>query len=225
MTVKMTQKSFRTTLVVGALAASSLLSGCAFLLIGGAVVGGSMMATDRRSPGTQIDDQTIEVKAGSRVREVLGDRGHVNVTSYNRLTLITGEVPSDADKAAIEQAIGRIDNVRSTVNELTVALASSLTNRSNDALLTSKVKATLLDAGEISATAFKVVTERGTVYLMGRVTEREASRASDLARTIRGVQKVVRVVEVISEAELGELQPGSVPKSAAGSASGASGKP
>jgi len=216
MTVKITRKSMRTSLLVGVLAASSLLSGCAFLLVGGAVAGGAMVAIDRRSSGTQIDDQTVEVKAGPRLRELLGDRGHVNVTSYNRLVLLTGEVPTDADKAAVEQGIARLDNVRSTVNELAVATASSLTSRSNDALLTSKAKATLVDAGDISANAFKLVTERGTVYLMGRVTEREATRAADLIRTIKGVQKVVRVVEIITDAELAELQPGSVPKSAAG---------
>jgi len=216
MTVKITRKSMRTSLLVGLLAASSLLSGCAFLLVGGAVAGGAMVAIDRRSSGTQIDDQTIEVKAGPRLRELLGDRGHVNVTSYNRLVLLSGEVPTDADKAAVEQGIARLDNVRSIVNELAVATASSLTSRSNDALLTSKAKATLVDAGDISANAFKLVTERGTVYLMGRVTEREATRAADLIRTIKGVQKVVRVVEIITDAELAELQPGSVPKSAAG---------
>lgn len=214
MTMKM-QRSFRTTAVVAALAASSLLSGCAFLLIGGAVAGGTMVAADRRSSGTQIDDQSIELKSATKVRELLGDRGHVNVTSYNRIALLTGEVPSDADKAAIEQAVSRVDNVRSTVNELGVMMATSLTNRSNDALITSKVKATLIDAGEISANAFKVVTERGTVYLLGRVTEREASRATDLARTIKGVQKVVRVVEIVSDGDLAELQPGSMPKSTA----------
>jgi osmotically-inducible protein OsmY len=204
----------RAGVLAGALMAASLLSGCGFLLLGGAVVGGTMVAADRRSSGTQIDDQAIEVKAASRVRDLLGDRGHVNVTSFNRLVLITGEVPTEGDKAAIEQGIARIDNVRSTVNELAVMLSSSLTNRSNDALITSKVKATLIDAGEISANAFKVVTERGTVYLMGRVTEREASRASDLVRTIKGVQKVVRVVEIVTEAELNAIQPGGTSKSA-----------
>jgi osmotically-inducible protein OsmY len=139
------------------------------------------------------------------VREVLGDRGHVNVTSYNRMALITGEVPTEADRTAVEQAIARIENVRSTVNDLAVMGPSSLTARSNDAILTSKVKATYVDAKDLQATAVKVVTERGTVYLMGRVTEREASRAVELARGIAGVQKVVRVFEILSEAELATL--------------------
>jgi osmotically-inducible protein OsmY len=208
----MTRLTFRRAAVIGALVASTALSGCVALLLGGAVVGGSLVATDRRSSGTQLDDQSIELKSGTRVREVLGDRGHVNVTSYNRMVLLSGEVPTEENKVAVEQAIAKVDNVRSVFNELAVQTASSLSNRSNDALVTSKVKATLVDAGDISANAFKVVTERGNVYLMGRVTEREAERASDLTRSISGVQKVVRVLEVISEAELAELNPRGAPK-------------
>lgn len=215
MTRMLKRPTLRLALVTGALAATTALSGCAALLVGGAVVGGSILATDRRSSGTQLDDQSIELKAGSRVRDLLGDRGHVNVTSYNRLVLLTGEVPTEADRTNLEQSIARIDNVKSVVNELAAMTASSLSNRSNDALVTSKVKATLVDAGDISANAFKVLTERGTVYLMGRVTEREAERASDLARSISGVQKVVKVLEVISDAELAEIDPKAVPKSAA----------
>jgi osmotically-inducible protein OsmY len=209
----MTPKNFRSAAVVmAALIAASGLSGCAALLVGGAVVGGSLLVTDRRTSGAQIEDQAIELKSNTRVREILGDRGHVNVTSYNRMVLLSGEVPTDADKAAIEQSVAKVDNARSVVNELAVMTASSLSNRSNDALVTSKVKATLVDAGDISATAFKVVTERGTVFLMGRVTEREAERASDLTRSISGVQKVVRVLEVISEADLAQIDPKAAPK-------------
>lgn len=205
----------RTVAVVGALVVSGALSACAPLVVGGAVVGGTLLATDRRTSGAQIDDQTIEMKANTRIQEVLGDRGHVNVTSYNRMVLVTGEVPTEADKAAIEQGLGRLENVRSVVNELAAMTASSLSNRSNDALVTSKVKATLLDAGDLSSNAFKVLTERGTVYLMGRVTEREAERATDLTRSISGVKKVVRVFEVISEAELALIDPSKAPAPAA----------
>lgn len=211
----MTRQPIRTTLVVSLLAATTALSGCAALLVGGAVVGGSLLATDRRSSGTQLDDQAIEFKANSRIRDLLGDKGHVNATSYNRLLLLTGEVPTEADRTNIEQALSRIDNVKSVVNELAPMFASSLSQRSNDALVTSKVKATLVDAGDISSNAFKVITERGVVYLMGRVTEREAERAVDLTRSISGVQKVVKVLEVVSEAELAEIDPKAVPKSAA----------
>lgn len=206
---------FRSTLIIGMLAATTALSGCAALLVGGAVVGGSLLATDRRSSGTQLDDQAIEMRANSRIRDLLGDRGHVNATSYNRLLLLTGEVPTDTDRANIEQALARIDNVKSVVNELAVMTASSLSQRSNDALVTTKVKATLVDAGDISANAFKVFTERGIVYLMGRVTEREAERAADLTRSISGVQKVVKVLEIVTDAELAEIDPKAVPKSAA----------
>ncbi|HSC00876.1 MAG TPA: BON domain-containing protein [Burkholderiaceae bacterium] len=200
-------------LAVGALAALQL-SACAPLVVGGAMVGGTMMYVDRRSTGAQVEDQSIELKASSRLAELVGDRAHVNVTSYNRTVLLTGEAPTEADRVAIEQAVQRLDNVRSTVNELAVALPSSISTRSNDSFLTTKVKATFVDAKDLQANAFKVVTERGNVYLMGRVTEREATRASDLARTVSGVQKVVRVFEVISEAELAELQPKNEPAAA-----------
>ena len=186
--------------------AAAQLSACA-LVVGGAMVGGTMVAIDRRTTGTQLEDQTIESKASSRVRELVGDRGHVVVTSYNRTVLLTGEVPTEADRTAVEQAVQRIENVRSTVNELAVMPPSSMSTRSNDSFLTGKVKATFVDAKDLQANAFKVVTERGTVYLMGRVTEREATRATDLARTVSGVQKVVRVFDIVTEAELADLQP------------------
>jgi len=209
----MTNKIFsRSALVLGTLAAATVLSACAPLIVGGAAVGSALMVTDRRTSGTQVEDEAIELKAANRIGQVLGDRGHVNVTSYNRMVLITGEVPAEADRAAVEQAVQRVENVRSTVNELAVAGASSLTSRSNDAILTSKVKATYVDAKDLQANAIKVVTERGIVYLMGRVTEREASRAADLAAGISGVAKVVRVFEVVSEAELANIAPKPTPK-------------
>lgn len=195
-----------------ALAASTTLSACAPLLIGGAIWGGSMVVTDRRTSGTQIDDQAIELKSVRRISDVIADRGHVNVTSYNRLVLITGEVPTEADKTAVEQAVMRIENVRSIVNELTLTAPSSLAARSNDTLMTSKVKASMVDAKDIQANSFKVVTERSVVYLMGRVTEREANRAADVARGVSGVQKVVKVFEVVSEGELSDTQPKAVVK-------------
>lgn len=197
----------RLSVLLGALIASATLSACAPLLIGGAALGTAMMVTDRRTSGAQVDDQAIELKSITRINETIGERGRASVTSFNRVALITGEVPNEADKAAVEQAITRIENVRSVVNELAVAPASSLGTRSNDTLLTSKVKASLIDAKDLQANAFKVVTERGVVYLMGRVTEREANRASDVARGISGVRKVVRVFEVVSEAELAGTQP------------------
>jgi osmotically-inducible protein OsmY len=195
-----------------ALVAGTTLSACAPLLIGGAIWGGTMVVSDRRTSGTQIDDQAIELKSVRRITDVISDRGHVNVTSYNRLVLITGEVPTEADKTAVEQAVMRIDNVRSIVNELTLTAPSSLSARSNDTLMTSKVKASMVDAKDIQANAFKVVTERSVVYLMGRVSEREANRAADVARGVSGVQKVVKVFEVVTEGELADTQPKAVVK-------------
>jgi osmotically-inducible protein OsmY len=192
------------TLAVSAVVAASTLGGCVALAVGGAV-GTAMVVTDRRTAGVQLEDQNIELKSLTRIREAIADRGHVNITSFNRMVLITGEVPTEADRVAVEQAIARIENVRSTVNDLAVMGASSLTARSNDTILTSKVKATFVDAKDLQSGAIKVVTERGTVYLLGRVTEREASRAAELSRGISGVQKVVRVFEILTEAELATL--------------------
>lgn len=189
-----------------ALCGSTLLAGCAPLLLGGAVVGGSMMYVDRRTAGTQVEDQSIEFKSLGEARRVAPE-GHVNVTSYNRMVLITGEVPREADRQAVEQAIGRVDNVRSVVNDLVVAEAANIGSRTNDSVISGKVKASFVDAKDLMAQAAKVVTERGVVYLMGRVTEREAARFTEVARAVPGVQKVVRVFEVISEDELARLQP------------------
>lgn len=201
----------RPQLLIAAVLAALQLGACAPLVIGGAMVGGTLMYVDRRSTGAQVEDQAIELKASRRVGELLGDRGHVNATSYNRTVLLTGEVPTEADRTAVEQAVQQIDNVRSTVNELAVGFPSSISSRSNDSFLTTKVKATFVDAKDLQANAIKVVTERGNVYLMGRVTEREANRASDLARSVSGVLKVVRVFEIISEAELADLTPKPAP--------------
>jgi osmotically-inducible protein OsmY len=191
--------------LLAALLATQLFAGCAPLVLGGAVVGG-MMAADRRTSGAQLEDQSIELKATNRISAIVGERGHVNVTSYNRMVLVTGEVATDADKAAVEQALGQIENLRSIVNELAVMAPATLGSRSNDVVLTSKVKASLIDAKDLQANAFKVVTERGQVFLMGRVTEREANRASDVARSISGVQKVIRVFEIVTEAQLAAMK-------------------
>ncbi len=179
-------------------------SGCAPLIVGGAMLGGGLVVTDRRTTGTQVEDQSIELKAASRVRE-LATLGNVSVTSYNRVVLITGEVPAEAEKAAVAAAVARVENVKSVVNELAIAGNAGVGSRSGDSLLEAKVKATLVDTKDVQANAYKVVAERGVVYLMGRVTEREASRGTDIARSVSGVQKVVRVFEILSEQELAGL--------------------
>lgn len=200
--------------------AASLLSGCAAVLVGGAVVGGAMVATDRRTTGSQVDDETIELKANNRMNEAFGERARINTTSYNRMALLTGEVPNEGDKTTAEQVVARIDNVQSVVNELTVGPINTFGEKSKDAFVTAKVKASLVDAKDIFANSIKVVTHRGTVYLMGRVTEREATRASEIARGVGGVVKVIRVFEVLTEAELAGTQPKSLarPDSAASEA-------
>ncbi len=203
-----TQKLF--TLLTLATCLGGGLSACAPLMLGGVMVG-SLMVTDRRTTGSQIEDEGIELRAGSRIRETLGDRVSVSVNSYNRQVLLTGEVPSEQDKQRVEQVVAGVDNVRAIVNELGVLGHSTLTQRSSDALVTGKVKAGLVDAKDVFSNAFKVVTERGTTYLMGRVTQREADRATDIARSTGGVQKVVRVLEIISEEELQRMLPKPAP--------------
>jgi len=198
-------RSWRLYALLGALISSGALSACAPLIVGGAVLGGTLMVSDRRTSGTQIEDQAIELKAMNRLHDQLGERGHVSTTSYNRTVLVTGEVPSDADKTTVEQTVSKIENVRSTVNEVEVSGAPSFASRSNDAIITSKVKASFIDARDLFANTIKVVTERGTVYLMGIVTEREATRAADIARGVSGVHKVVKVFEIVSEAELASM--------------------
>jgi osmotically-inducible protein OsmY len=195
------------TVLVGALAAATLgsLQGCIALLGAGAVAGG-LSLNDRRTSGTQLDDQAIELKSGGRIRDAIGDNGHVIVTSYNRIVLISGEVPSESDKAAAAKAVAGIENVTNVVNELEVGPNSTLSTRSSDTLITTRVKSALIDAKDIQASAIKVVTERGIVYLMGRVTEREASRAADIARAQASVMKVVRVFEILTEEQLGNLR-------------------
>lgn len=196
-----------TTVLVGALAVATLtsLQGCVLLLGAGAVAGG-MSLNDRRTGGTQIEDQAIELKSGGRLREAIGEKGHVNVTSYNRIVLISGEVPTDADKAAAEKAIAAIEGVTNVVNELEVGANSTITTRSSDTVITTRVKSALIDTKDIQSSAIKVVTERGNVYLMGRVTEREAVRASEVARAQASVMKVVRVFEILTEEQLGNLR-------------------
>lgn len=207
------------SLAAVALAALTTLSACAPLVVGGAAVGSMLLFTDRRTSGAQLEDQAIELKARNRVRDVLGERGHVNATSYNRTVLLTGEVDNEEDARAVQAAIERIENVRATVNELAATIPSSISQRSNDVILAGKVKASFVDTKSLQANAFKVVAERGNIYLMGRVTEREAEMASEVARSVAGVQKVVRVFELVSESDLnsgrssGQAQPASSPRS------------
>ena len=183
------------------------LAGCVPLVIGGAAVAGAgMVATDRRTAGAQHDDQGIELRGAARVRDLANDDMNVTVISFNRQVLLVGTVGNEGDRRRVEESVSRVDNVRSVVNEITVGPGSTLPQRSNDAFITGKVKASLLDQKDIFANAFKVVTERGVVYLMGIATRREVDRATDITRGVPGVQKVVRVVEVVSDSDLAATQ-------------------
>ena len=186
------------------LATLASLSACAPLIVGGAVMTG-VVATDRRTTGTQVEDESIEIKVASAVRQEMGDRIHLNVTSFNRQVLLSGEVRTAADKERAEKLASSQENVNAVVNDLTVMPVSSLTQRSKDVVITGRIKAAFVDAKDLQVNAFKVVTERGIVYLMGRVTAREAKRATDIARGMSGVAKVVRVFEEIPEQELQRL--------------------
>lgn len=194
-------------LSVPALLLASLLSGgCAPLIYGGLAAGGVMVHADRRSAGTMVEDQSIEIKAASRANAIMEGRGHLNFTSYNRVVLVTGEVPTLSEREAVSEVVRGVDQVRMVINEAAVMNPSALNERAQDGVLTSKVRATLLNAGDLESRAFKIVSERGIVYLMGRVTQREADRAVALVRTIDGVRKVVQVTEIISEDELIDLR-------------------
>lgn len=202
----------RHAVLLSALVGALLTSACAPLIVGGAMVGGALVATDRRTSGTQLEDETIEVKISQNVKAHLPDRAHVNANSYNRMVLLTGEVANDEDKAKAERIAGQTENVRSVVNELEVTFTSSLTARSNDLLVAGKIKASLVDARDLISNAFYVVVERGNVYLMGRVTEREANRAAQIAAGVSGVKKVVKLFEIITEEELARVSPKPAPQ-------------
>ncbi|MCW5286774.1 BON domain-containing protein [Verminephrobacter eiseniae] len=204
----MNHRTACTVLAAAALAAG--LSACAPLIVGSTVVGG-VLALDRRTTGTQIEDEGIELRAVNRIVAALGERAHVNVTSYNRQVLLTGEVPGAAQRQSVEQIVAAVENVRSVVNDLAVMPNSTLGQRSIDTFITGKVRASLVDARDLSANAFKVVTERKIVYLMGRVSQREAERATDIVRGVSDVRKVVRVFEIISEEELRRIAPQPLP--------------
>lgn len=182
-------------LLAGSVCVTAGLQGCAVAVVGAGVGAAAMAIEDRRTAGTQIEDERIELQASNRISDRFGDKVHVNVTSYNRTVLITGEVPDQAVKAEIEKIVGAVSNVRGATNELQVAGVSALSSRSNDAFLTSKVKARFVDQQRFNALHVKVTTEAAIVYLMGLVTEKEGNDAAQIASTTGGVRKVVKVFE------------------------------
>jgi len=199
---------FSVSLVWGALLLQ--LGGCIAvpaLMVGGGVGMGTMLATDRRTPGAVIEDRGIETKAAFRIREALGDAVHVNVSSYNRLALITGEVPDEKRKAQIEKIVLDVENVQKTVNEVAIMENASTTARLQDGILTSRIRAALIDEKNLIANAFKVTTERGVVYIQGRATAREIALMTEVVSGLSGVTRVVRMVDVLSEEDLSGMLP------------------
>jgi osmotically-inducible protein OsmY len=183
------------------------LASCAAPLMFGGVIGGAMVASDRRTAGIQLEDEMIEQRSGTAMRENFGNKEHINITSYNRQVLITGEVSNDTVRRQVESLVSRVENVRAVVNELAIGPGSSTSERANDVLMVAKVKASMVDTEDVFANVFKVVSERGTIYLMGRVTQREAKRATDVVRGVSGVKRVVRVFDYLTEDELRAMQP------------------
>ncbi len=174
----------------------SVLSGCAAVVVAGAGVGVAA-AGDRRTLGTQTEDEGIELKTSSRVSEQVAGNIHLNVTSYNRMVLLSGEVPSDNARREVERIARSVENVRSVTNELAIGAPTALSSRANDSYITSKVKARFVDAQRFNALHVKVVTENQTVFLLGLVKRQEAKDATDVARTTEGVKKVVTVFEYL----------------------------
>jgi osmotically-inducible protein OsmY len=170
------------------------LTGCVAAVVGGAAAGGYLVGEDRRTAAIMADDESIELRVASRVSEKY-PAAHVSATSYNRTVLLTGEAPTAEAKADIERIAREVPNVRGTVNELTVGLATVLSSRANDSYITSKVKARFVDNGRFNPVHVKVTTENGVVYLLGIVNKQEADRATEIARTTAGVKRVVRVFE------------------------------
>lgn len=178
-------------------AVSTLLAGCAPVIVAGAVGGAALMATDRRSAGAQVDDSSIELKIANNIGAGFGDRVHVNVTSYNGIVLLTGEVPTDDTMKSIVEIARTTPKVRTVDNELLIGPASNLESRTDDSYITAKVKSRFVEANKFSATHVKVVTERQVVYLMGLVNHAEAEAATQIAATTSGVTRVVKLFQYI----------------------------
>jgi len=180
------------------------LQGC-FPIVAAGVTTGVLATMDRRSVGTQTEDETIEWKAAARVREKFGDKVHLNFTSYDRKVLLTGEVPSEEAKAEVESIVTTVPNVLSVYNEIVVGPISSYVDRSNDSFITTKVKSRSVDNGKFNPVHAKVVTEAGIVFMLGMLTQPEADAAINVARTTSGVKKVINVLEIITPAKAREL--------------------
>jgi osmotically-inducible protein OsmY len=194
-------------LVISVLGITAIgLAGC-FPVVATGVVTGALSVSDRRTTGAQAEDQTIEIKAFNRFRERFkSSQISLSVVSFNRIALVTGYVPDEATKAEAARLVSSIENVRNSLNEVVVGLPPSIRTYGSDTVLTTRVKASMLEAKDLQAQVIKVYTESSTVFLMGIVTEREANRAADIASRVSGVRRVVRAFETISEADLSRMQ-------------------
>jgi len=200
-------------LIALAAAAALALQGCVPVVIGAGGAAAYSSLEDRRTTGTQIDDEAIEVRSSNRLSDRFGGTVHINVTSYNRVALLTGEVPDDKARAEAEKIVRAVPNVRDITNDLQISGLSSMASRGNDSYLTLKVRGRLLDAKSLSQANIKVVTESGVVYLLGLVTPTEADEAVDLARNTGGVRKVVKVFEYCTDAnDMCKPRPATAPK-------------
>ncbi len=187
---------------VAVLTTATLLSGCAAVIVGGAAATTAVVATDRRTTGEQVEDRAIELKAESRLRSLLGENARVNSLSYAGVLLLTGDVPTANDKQRAGESAATVEKVKKVVNELRVGDITPISVRSNDTWLTSKVKTALINTKEVPSRTIALTTERGVVYLMGRVTHTEAQRAAIVASEVGGINKVVNGFEIISAASL-----------------------
>jgi osmotically-inducible protein OsmY len=182
-------------LVTVMIVVSPFLQACIPLIVGAGVGAGVMMAEDRRTNSTILEDQTIEVKAKNRFEEKYKDTIHASVTSFNRYVLITGQAPTEEIRQDLTTIVLEVEGVRNVQNEAIVAGNASFTSRSSDTLTTSSVKGRLAQNKEVGANNVKVLTENSTVFLMGLVTRKEAEAAAQTAATTSGVQRVVKVFE------------------------------
>lgn len=173
------------------------LTACFPVVVGGAAAGGAV-AADRRTSGIYIEDEGIELKAVKKMESNLGEESHVNVTSYNRNVLLTGETPDAERKTKAEALLKEIDNIRTVTNEIVISPKSTISSRGNDTYLTSKVKAKFVTENKFPANYVKVVTENSVVYLIGIVTQSEGDAAVEIARNTDGVSKVVKVFEYMN---------------------------
>jgi len=170
------------------------LSGCVPVVAVGAGAG-ILMAEDRRTSGTYLMDEEIELKAGSHIRDAFGKEVHASVTSFNRRVLLTGEAPNDEIRAKVKELVAAVPNVKEVQNEMVIGGVSTFGARSNDTYLTAKVKTRLFDDRRFNANHVKVVTEAGTTFLMGIVKREEGDAAATVAAKTKGVTKVVKVFE------------------------------